>query len=76
MTSHNHSLRILGLSGSLRPASFNTALLVAARGLVPDGLSIEVAPRRRSSPAFGILRHCIQAKSGLRPRRITGAERE
>lgn len=32
---------ILGLSGSLRTASFNTALLRAATGLMPDGATLE-----------------------------------
>ena len=35
--------RILGLSGSLRAGSFNTALLRAAAGLMPAGASLEVA---------------------------------
>ena len=33
---------ILGLSGSLRKASFNAGLLRAARDVVPDGTSIEI----------------------------------
>ena len=33
---------ILGISGSLRKASYNTALLRAASGLVPDGFSIQI----------------------------------
>jgi NAD(P)H-dependent FMN reductase len=36
-------LRIIGLSGSLRAGSFNTALLRAAAGLMPDGATLEVA---------------------------------
>jgi NAD(P)H-dependent FMN reductase len=35
--------RILGLSGSLRAGSFNTALLRAAAGLMPASASLEVA---------------------------------
>lgn len=35
--------RLLGLSGSLRKGSYNTALLHAAAGLAPDGVSLEVA---------------------------------
>lgn len=35
--------RILGLSGSLRAGSFNTALLRAAAGLMPAGASLDVA---------------------------------
>lgn len=34
---------IVGLSGSLRKGSFNTALLRAAAGLVPEGCSVEMA---------------------------------
>ena len=34
---------ILGLSGSLRAGSFNTALLRAAEGLMPEGATLEVA---------------------------------
>ncbi len=33
--------RILGISGSLRAASFNTALLRAAQGLMPEGATLE-----------------------------------
>jgi len=32
----------VGISGSLRKASFNTALLRAAASLVPDGVSLEI----------------------------------
>jgi chromate reductase, NAD(P)H dehydrogenase (quinone) len=34
---------ILGISGSLRAASFNTATLRAARRLAPAGVDIEIA---------------------------------
>ena len=34
---------VLGLSGSLRKASFNTALLRAAQALMPEGATLEVA---------------------------------
>ncbi len=34
--------QILGLSGSLRKASFNTGLLRAAADLAPDGVTIEI----------------------------------
>jgi NAD(P)H-dependent FMN reductase len=37
---------VIGISGSLRRASFNTALLRAAAGLAPAGLTIEVASIR------------------------------
>jgi len=35
--------RIIGLSGSLRRASFNTALLKTAAGLMPQGSDLEIA---------------------------------
>ena len=34
--------QILGISGSLRKASYNTSLLRTASGLVPDGVSIQI----------------------------------
>lgn len=36
-------IRLLGISGSLRRGSYNTALLRAAAGLVDDGAALEVA---------------------------------
>lgn len=36
-------IKIIGISGSLRRDSFNTALLRAAQGLVPAGVELEVA---------------------------------
>ena len=36
------SIRVLGISGSLRSESYNTALLRAAQSLAPDGMSIEI----------------------------------
>lgn len=35
--------RIIGISGSLRQASFNTALLRAAVNLMPEGATLEIA---------------------------------
>lgn len=35
-------MRLLGVSGSLRAASYNTALLRAAQALAPDGVSIKI----------------------------------
>ncbi len=35
-------MKILGVSGSLRAASFNTALLRAAQELAPEGVAIEI----------------------------------
>jgi chromate reductase len=37
----NRPLTILGIAGSLRSGSYNRALLRAAQGLVPDGMTIE-----------------------------------
>jgi chromate reductase len=36
-------IRVVGLSGSLRKGSFNTAALRAAQGLAPEGMRIETA---------------------------------
>lgn len=36
-------MKVLGISGSLRKASYNTALLRAAVGLMPDGAQLEAA---------------------------------
>ncbi|MEO3433971.1 NADPH-dependent FMN reductase [Inquilinus sp. CAU 1745] len=38
--------KLIGLSGSLRDGSYNTALLRAAAGLVPDGVELAVATIR------------------------------
>lgn len=40
----SHSIRILGLSGSLRRASLNTALLRAAGELLPAGATLDIHP--------------------------------
>jgi NAD(P)H-dependent FMN reductase len=37
---------ILGISGSLRKGSYNTALLRAAKGAAPDGTGVEIASIR------------------------------
>lgn len=37
-----HSIKVLGLSGSLRRGSYNTATLRAAQQLAPDGMAIEI----------------------------------
>jgi len=37
-------MKVIGISGSLRKASYNTALLRAARELAPDGMTIEAFP--------------------------------
>ena len=38
--------RILGISGSLRSGSFNSALLLAAAGLMPEGAQLEIGTIR------------------------------
>lgn len=40
----SHTVRILGLSGSLRQASLNTALLRAAQELLPGNATLEIHP--------------------------------
>lgn len=40
------TLKVLGISGSLRQASFNTAALRAAQELAPEGMTIEIASLR------------------------------
>ena len=42
----NEPLRVLGISGSLRSGSFNTAVLRAAVELAPEGMTIETADLR------------------------------
>jgi len=37
------SMRVLGVSGSLRKGSFNTMALKVAQGLAPEGMTIEIA---------------------------------
>ncbi len=44
---------ILGLSGSLRPGSFNTRLLVAAAALVPAGTRLETFDALAAIPPYG-----------------------
>jgi chromate reductase len=39
---HEQRMKILGISGSLRAASYNTALLHAAQSLAPGGVEIEI----------------------------------
>ena len=45
-------VRILGISGSLRKASFNTALLRAATELVPDGATLELSQEIGTLPLY------------------------
>ena len=70
--------RILGISGSLRAGSFNTALLRAAQELAPAGMALEVATlhgiplydgdleqRDGSPPAVQALKAKVLASDGL-----------
>jgi NAD(P)H-dependent FMN reductase len=71
------STTILALSGSLRQASFNTALLRAAAGLAPEGVSLELrtlhgiplydgdVEAQGVPSAVAELRAAIQAADGL-----------
>jgi chromate reductase len=43
MTDGNKAMRVVGVSGSLRKGSFNTAALRAATELAPPGMTIEAA---------------------------------
>jgi chromate reductase, NAD(P)H dehydrogenase (quinone) len=43
MTDENRAVRVVGVSGSLRKGSFNTAALRAAIELAPPGMAIETA---------------------------------
>ena len=42
MTLHRNQIQVLGISGSLRRASFNTGLLRAAQELAPEGMGISI----------------------------------
>jgi chromate reductase len=46
------SFRILGVSGSLRRGSYNTALLRAAADLAPAGIHVDVYDRLRDIPPY------------------------
>ncbi len=39
-------MKVLGISGSLRRGSLNTAALEAARELAPEGMTVEIASLR------------------------------
>lgn len=45
-------MKILGISGSLRAASFNTALLRAAAALTPAGVTLEIYPDLELLPPY------------------------
>ncbi len=70
--------KILGISGSLRKASFNTRLLNVAAGLVPDGVSLtamtlegiplynqDVEDGEGIPPAVTALKDAIRAADGV-----------
>lgn len=72
------TIRLLALSGSLRQGSFNTALLRAATGLAPEGVSLElhtlhgiplydgdIEAQQGVPAAVAELRAAIQAADGL-----------
>ena len=46
------SIRVLGISGSLRRASFNTAALRAAAGLAPAGMEVETYTGLAAIPPY------------------------
>ena len=46
------SLKLLGISGSLRQASYNTMALQAARKLAPEGMAIETFDRLHDIPPY------------------------
>lgn len=43
MTNDSRPIRVVGISGSLRAGSYNTAALKAAIALAPEGMTIEIA---------------------------------
>ena len=45
-------MKILGISGSLRAASYNTALLRAAADLAPAGVEVELYEELESLPPY------------------------
>lgn len=60
-------MRIIGISGSLRQGSFNSALLRAAVGLMPDGATLEVGSIR----GIPLYDGDVEAKDGI-PAAVTG----
>jgi chromate reductase len=55
--------KLLGLSGSLRAGSYNTALLRAAAGLMPPGATLEIATPH-GIPLYG---GDLEAREGIPP---------
>ena len=65
------SIKILGIAGSVRRASFNKSALRAAQKLVPEGASMEIF-EIDGLPGFNQLetvRSSPQSKINCRPRR-------
>lgn len=70
-------MNVLAISGSLRKASYNTALVKAARAVAPDGMSIDIATLdniplyngdadgTEKPPAVGGLGQAIRAADGV-----------
>jgi NAD(P)H-dependent FMN reductase len=54
---------LLGISGSLRKASFNAGLLRAARASVPDGVTLEIA----SIAGVPLYDADVEAEEGIPP---------
>jgi chromate reductase, NAD(P)H dehydrogenase (quinone) len=50
LSEHASALQVLGLSGSLRQRSYNTAALRAAQRLAPSRMAIDIAPLRDIPP--------------------------
>ena len=48
----NETIQVLAISGSLRKAAFNTALLRAAQELAPEGMSIQIYADLASIPPY------------------------
>jgi chromate reductase len=69
-------MRILGISGSLRPGSHNTALVRAAADLLPPGAELVVFGGLREVPPYDELRDATDPGPAVRALRdaITGAD--
>ena len=62
-------MKIIGISGSLRRASFNTGLLRAAVALVPAGVELEIA----AIDEIPLYNGDLEASEGI-PRRVVGTQ--